>query len=65
MTTLHEFGGGLGDSFWTLSCGLSQYHGHGSWLVCEVALNFSELRNPTSACERHRISVDKSTPGTV
>ena len=23
---------------WTLSFGLSQFHGHGSWLVCEVAL---------------------------
>ena len=21
-----------------VSCGLSQFHGHGSWLVCEVAL---------------------------
>ena len=27
------------DSLWTLSFGLSQFHGHGSWLVCEVALN--------------------------
>ena len=26
------------DGLWTLSCGLSQCHGHGSWLVCEVAL---------------------------
>ena len=26
------------DSLWTLSFGLSQVHGHGSWLVCEVAL---------------------------
>ena len=24
---------------WTLSFGLSQFHGHGSWLVCEVALS--------------------------
>ena len=23
----------------SLSFGLSQYHGHGSWLVCEVAFN--------------------------
>ena len=23
---------------WTCSFGLSQFHGHGSWLVCEVAL---------------------------
>jgi hypothetical protein len=26
------------DGLWTLSCGLSQFHGHGSRLVCEVAL---------------------------
>jgi hypothetical protein len=26
------------DGPWTLSFGLSQFHGHGSWLVCEVAL---------------------------
>jgi hypothetical protein len=37
MTTLHNFGGVL-DGLWTLSFGLSQFHGHGSWLVCEVAL---------------------------
>ena len=28
-----------GDGLWTLSCGLSQFHGHGSWLECEVALS--------------------------
>jgi hypothetical protein len=27
------------DGLWTLSFGLSQFHGHGSWLMCEVALN--------------------------
>ena len=27
------------DGLWTLSFGLSNFHGHGSWLVCEVALN--------------------------
>jgi hypothetical protein len=27
------------DGLWTLSFGLSQFHGHGSWLVCEVAFN--------------------------
>jgi hypothetical protein len=27
------------ESLWTLSLRLSQFHGHGSWLVCEVALN--------------------------
>ena len=38
MTTLRDFGGVLG---WPLDTffGLSQFHGLGSWLVCEVALN--------------------------
>ena len=27
------------DGLWTLSFGISQFHGHGSWLACEVALN--------------------------
>ena len=31
------------NALWTLSFGLSQYHGHGSWLMCEVGLNV----NPT------------------
>jgi hypothetical protein len=29
----------LGTGLCTLSFGLSQFHSHGSWLVCEVALN--------------------------
>ena len=32
------------DNLWTLSFGLSQLHGHGSWLVCEVALSTITLR---------------------
>jgi hypothetical protein len=32
-----------GDGLWTLSFGLSQCHGHGSWLVCEVALSIKTL----------------------
>jgi hypothetical protein len=28
----------LRDSLWTLPFELLQLHGHGSWLVCEVAL---------------------------
>ena len=36
MTTLHDIGGVLGRSL-ALSFGHSQSHGHGSWLVCEVA----------------------------
>ena len=37
VITLHDFGSVLG---WPLntSFGLSRFHGHGSWLVCEVAL---------------------------
>jgi hypothetical protein len=41
VTTVHDFGGVLGlplDTFF----GISQFHGHGSWLVCEVALNVEE-----------------------
>jgi hypothetical protein len=26
------------DGLWRLSLGLPQFHGHGSWLVCEVAV---------------------------
>ena len=37
MTTVHDFGGVLGQPLDTFF-GLSQIHGHGSWLVCEVAL---------------------------
>ena len=33
------------DGLWTLSFGLSQFHGHGSWLMCEVALTYPK---PTS-----------------
>jgi hypothetical protein len=29
----------LGDGFWKLSFGLSQFHDHGSWPVCDVALS--------------------------
>jgi hypothetical protein len=29
------------NGLWTLSFGLSQFHGHGSWLACEVTLNMS------------------------
>ncbi len=38
-TTLRDFGGFLGRHF-DSSFGLSWCHGHGSWLVCEVALSF-------------------------
>ena len=35
MTTLPDFGGCFGTAFGHFSFGLSQPHGHGSWLVCE------------------------------
>ena len=38
VTTLHDFGSALGRPLDT-SFGLSQFHGHGSWLMCEVALS--------------------------
>ena len=43
VTTLHDFGG----VFWRpldTFFGLSQFHGHGSWLVCEVALSYDSRR---------------------
>jgi hypothetical protein len=36
-----DFGGGLGRAFGHFSFGLSQFHGRGSWLVCEVALRLT------------------------
>ena len=41
VTTLDDFGGVLGrwDDGRLLSFGLSQFHGHGSWLVSEEALH--------------------------
>jgi hypothetical protein len=29
-------------SLWTISCGLSQFHGHSSWLMCEVSLSMEK-----------------------
>ena len=43
VITLHDFEGVLGrplDTFF----GLSQFHGHGSWLVCGVALSAITMR---------------------
>jgi hypothetical protein len=31
---------------WTLSFGLSQFQGHGSWLMCEVALRLHNVLDP-------------------
>ena len=57
MTTLHDFGGVLGwpsDTF----IGLSQFHGHGSWLVSEV-----ELRRKTQQASREGHSTMYKKPG--
>ena len=37
------------DNLWTLSFGLSQFHGHGSWLVCKVALS-SQILSSQLTC---------------
>ena len=34
------------DGLWTLSFRVSQFHGHGSWLVCEVGLSNSPGPSP-------------------
>ena len=44
MTTLHDFGGVLGRPLRHFSFGLSQFCGHGSWLVCSVAFFYSRGR---------------------
>ena len=38
VTTLHGVESLCWEGLWTLSFELSQFHGHGSRLVCEVAL---------------------------
>ena len=43
MVTLHDFGGVLGRALDTFLWGHSQFHGHGSWLVCELALILNSL----------------------
>ena len=30
------------DGLWIVCFGLSKFHGHGSWLVCEVALRYTK-----------------------
>ena len=44
--------GGVLDGLWTLSFGLSQFHGHDHWLVCEVALIYTA---PTLECVIERL----------
>jgi hypothetical protein len=59
VTTLCDSGGCVGTAIGHFSVGLSQFHGHGSWLMCEVALSysggrcvfFSKGRNPAGKKE--------------
>jgi hypothetical protein len=44
------------DGLWTLSFGLSQFHGHGSWLMYEVALAPTHLLYV--ACELENLFQD-------
>ena len=44
MTALHDFGSVLGLTLDT-SFGFSQFHGPGSWLICEVALIGEDKEN--------------------
>ena len=39
------------DGLWTLSLGLSQCHGHSSWLVCEVALTIQSAQVLELECQ--------------
>jgi hypothetical protein len=49
------------DGIWTLSFGLSQFHGHGSWHVCEVALKSG---GRVAYMESHRVGIsDHLTEG--
>ena len=43
MTTLHDFWRCVGTAFGHFVFGLSDFHGHGSWLMCEAALSLSNL----------------------
>ena len=46
------------DGLWTLSFGLSHFHGHGSWLVCEVALGFIEVVFNHSSMREFKLMFD-------
>ena len=44
------------ENLWTLSFEPSQFHGHGSWLVCEVALNVVGRFSPWMTEENRQVS---------
>ena len=50
------------DSLWTLSFGLSRFHGHGSWLVCEVALSTppAQIMSAQAALEAATVNLKHS-----
>jgi hypothetical protein len=52
MTTLHDFEGVLGRPF-----GLSRFHRHGSWLVCEVALRCASVSFNSFTLKKNRSPV--------
>jgi len=54
------------DGLWKLSFGLSQFHGHGSWLVCEVTLRLAynpryvfKMKSLCKPCQ-HMLHISKS-----
>jgi hypothetical protein len=51
VTTRHDFVV-FWDVLWTISFGLLQFHGHGSWLMCEVASIPEEAQRLTRFCWR-------------
>jgi hypothetical protein len=61
MSSHHTWGYHTGwvwrcDGLWTLSFGLSQLHGHGSWFVCKVALTYLGKREYDSIWNLHSLS---------
>jgi hypothetical protein len=71
--TLHsrvrDFGRCVWDGLWILSFGLSQFHGHGSWLVCEVVLRATSKFTHKAKCHDDEIvrapkKVSKGPPNT-
>ena len=48
------------DGLWTLSFGLSQCHGHGSWLVYEAALRYEHKTGLIVLCGTDLLSITKA-----
>ena len=58
VTTLHDLGSVLGQLLDTYF-GLSQLHGHGSWLMCQVALTTSECSEGNSFAQNFGSQLSK------